>query len=145
MIDLSRLHPEVRIKAEVLQKLCRENRLEILITDTWRTSEEQEVLYAKGRTTPGRIVTNTSYPDNPHCWGVAFDFCRNVVGREYDNSDYFFEKVGTLGKSIGLLWGGDFKLFRDMMHFEHPQFCVENGVNNLIKAWGTPDVFRRGW
>jgi peptidoglycan L-alanyl-D-glutamate endopeptidase CwlK len=145
MRGLDKLHPEMRAKAERLQALCRDNRLPLLITETWRTEEEQDALYAKGRTAPGKIVTNCQYPYSAHCWGVAFDFCRNVKGKEYDTSDGFFEKVGKLGKSIGLFWGGDFKSFKDMPHFEHPGYVVSNSVKTLVEKWGTPIAFKKSW
>jgi hypothetical protein len=92
---LSVLHPQVRAKAEQLMELCRKNGLSLLITETLRTKAEQDALFAQGRTAPGKIVTNAEYPRSAHCWGVAFDFCRNVRGREFDNSDGFFDRVGA--------------------------------------------------
>jgi len=145
MRGIDKLHPEVRAKAEELQALCREKGLPVLITETLRTKEEQDVLYAKGRTTPGKIVTNCTYPNSAHCWGVAFDFCRNVRGKEYDTADGFFEKVGQIGKSIGLFWGGDFKSFKDMPHFEHPGYVAGNNVKNLVQQWETPEAFMQNW
>lgn len=145
MRGIERLHPKMREKAQQLQELCRKANLPLLITETWRTEEEQNELFAKGRTAPGKIVTNAKYPQSAHCWGVAFDFCRNVRGSEYTNDDKFFNKVGELGKSIGLFWGGDFKNFLDMPHFEHPEFVINNSVNTLIKKWGTPNAFRETW
>jgi len=145
MRGTDKLHPNMRSKAAELMALCSKNGLPLLITETLRTKEEQEALYAKGRTVPGKIVTNAAYPNSPHCWGVAFDFCRNVKGKEYDTSDGFFEKVGALGKSIGLFWGGDFKSFKDMPHFEHPEYIVNNSVKTLIAKWDTPEAFIKSW
>jgi peptidoglycan L-alanyl-D-glutamate endopeptidase CwlK len=145
MRGLDKLHPEVRAKAERLSALCRDSGLPLLVTETWRTEEEQDALYAKGRTAPGKVVTNCKYPYSAHCWGVAFDFCRNVKGREYDTSDDFFQRVGQLGKSIGLFWGGDFKSFKDMPHFEHPSYVVNNSVKTLVEKWGTPVAFKNSW
>ncbi|MDR3012719.1 MAG: M15 family metallopeptidase [Chitinispirillales bacterium] len=142
---LSVLHPQIRGKAERLMELCRENGLPILITETLRTKAEQDALFAQGRTAPGNIVTNAEYPRSAHCWGVAFDFCRNVRGREFDNGDRFFDSVGALGKSVGLFWGGDFKSFKDLPHFEDTEFMVNNSVNTLISRWGTPEKFMAGW
>ncbi|MDR2578712.1 MAG: M15 family metallopeptidase [Chitinispirillales bacterium] len=145
MRGIERLHPEVQAMAQELQGLCRENGLPLLITETWRTKEEQDALYAKGRTVPGKIVTNCAYPYSAHCWGVAFDFCRNVRGKEYETADGFFQKVGHLGKEIGLFWGGDFKSFKDMPHFEHPLYMINNSVKTLVIKWGTPEAFKKSW
>ncbi|MDR0307976.1 MAG: M15 family metallopeptidase [Chitinispirillales bacterium] len=145
MRGVEKLHPEMRAKAEKLTALCRENGLPLLITETLRSEAEQTQLYEKGRSAPGKIVTNCKYPQSAHCWGVAFDFCRNVKGKEYENCDGFFQKVGQLGKSIGLFWGGDFKSFKDMPHFEHPVYVVNNSVKTLIEKWGAPEVFMKTW
>ena len=39
-----------------------------------RTFEDQDELYAQGRTKPGRIVTNARGGDSLHCYGLAADF-----------------------------------------------------------------------
>jgi peptidoglycan L-alanyl-D-glutamate endopeptidase CwlK len=142
---LSVLHPQVRDKAERLMELCRTNGLPILITETLRTKAEQDALYAQGRTAPGNIVTNAQYPRSAHCWGVAFDFCRNLRGREFDNSDRFFDRVGELGKSVKLFWGGNFRSIKDLPHFEDTEFMVNNSTNTLVNQWGTPEKFMASW
>lgn len=145
MRGIELLHPDMRAKAEEFKALCAANNLPVLITETWRSEHDQTELYAKGRTTPGKIVTNCRYPQSPHCWGVAFDFCRNVKGQEYTNGDGFFQKVGKLGKSIGLFWGGDFKSFVDMPHLEHPFYVVNNSTKTLVSNWGNPENFKANW
>jgi peptidoglycan L-alanyl-D-glutamate endopeptidase CwlK len=146
MRGLNKLHPDVKKLAELLVAECAKCGLPpVLVTETWRSQEEQDKLYAQGRTTPGKIVTNCRYSDSPHCWGVAFDFCRNERGREYDDSDSFFTKVGEVGKRLGLFWGGDFKSFVDKPHFESPVYVVNNSVGMLKSKYGTPDGFKKTW
>ena len=142
---LSVLHPQVRDKAERLMELCRTNGLPILITETLRTKTEQDALYAQGRTSQGNIVTNAQYPRSAHCWGVAFDFCRNLSGREFDNSDRFFDHVGELGKSVKLFWGGNFRSIKDLPHFEDTEFMANNSTNTLVNRWGAPEKFMASW
>ncbi len=144
MRGLEHLHPKARELAELLQTLCRERGLNLLITDTWRSEAEQTALYAKGRTAPGGIVTNCKYPLSPHNWGVAFDFCKNVKGHEYDDTA-FFKAVGALAKTIGLFWGGDFKSFTDMPHLEVAEYLPNNSVAALRKQYGTPEKFKTSW
>ena len=60
MRDITRLHPELQMKIRELMSLCEENNLKIGISECLRTAEEQNELYAKGRTKPGRIVTNAN-------------------------------------------------------------------------------------
>ncbi len=141
MRDISLLHPEIADSCRKLIELCKENGIEIIITQTLRTKKEQEDIYAKGRTKPGRKVTNARYPYSPHCWGVAFDIAVKVNGKVNWNRIDLYKKVGALGKSIGLFWGGDFKSFVDYPHFEDPKYVVGKSVKTLIRNWKTPDAF----
>lgn len=147
MRDITRLHPRLWTLAVELIKQCAAEGLPVLITETLRTVEEQEALYAKGRTAPGAIVTNARGRDNQsmHQWGVAFDFCRNVKGREFDDSDGFFRRVGAIGKGLGLFWGGDFKSIKDKPHFQMPEFSPDGTTAFLRKEYGSPDKFIKTW
>jgi peptidoglycan L-alanyl-D-glutamate endopeptidase CwlK len=146
---LELLHPELRAAAGRFLAECAKRGLNTLITDTWRTKAEQDGLYAQGRTAPGNIVTNARYLESPHCWGVAFDFCRNRRGREFDNTDGFFDAAGRLlnelRAELGLFWGGDFKNFVDRPHAEMIRFMPGCSTAWLIRAYGTPERFLASW
>ena len=147
MRGIELLHPEMRVKAEELQTLCRIQGLALLITETWRTMAEQDALYAQGRTKPGSIVTNCKGSDyqSPHQWGVAFDFCKNIKGQEYSDTA-FFRQVGALGKSIGLRWGGDFQKMVDMPHFQLNNLLLGSDFTTGLKnKYGTPEKYRTSW
>jgi peptidoglycan LD-endopeptidase CwlK len=81
-----------------------------------RTYEEQDELYAQGRTKHGNIVTKAKGGQSMHNFGTAFDV-GIFDGREYlgDSPDY--EKVGKIGEALGLEWGGHWK-FIDEPHFQ---------------------------
>lgn len=143
--DKTKLHPELQEIVKQFETRCKEAGLNVLITETYRSKAEQDAIYAKGRTTPGNIVTNCRYPSSPHCWGVAFDFCRNIRGREYDDSDGFFKHCGEIGKSLGLFWGGDFRSFVDKPHLELKKYLPNNSVKTLQKQYGTPAKFIASW
>ena len=83
-------------KSEDASAVMQKKNMNLLITETWRTKDEQDALFAKDRTAPGSIVTNCKYSQSAHCWGVAFDFCRNIKGSEYTNEDGFFNIIGLL-------------------------------------------------
>jgi len=146
MRGIELLHTAVQAKARELQAICDARGLKLLITETWRTTAEQNALYAQGRTTPGRIVTNARGDSfqSPHQWGVAFDFCKNVRGQEFSDTA-FFNNVGAIAKSIGLFWGGDFRSFIDRPHLEHPEYLPSNSTATLRARWGTPERFRATW
>lgn len=145
MRDITKLHPRLIEKVYKLKELCANKGLKIGIGECVRTKEEQDALYRKGRTEKGSIVTNAkgSTYSSMHQWGVAFDFYRNDGKGAYENKDGFFEKVGNLGKSIGLMWGGDWKSFVDKPHFQLPDWG--STATKLKKQYKTPDEFMKSW
>ena len=151
MRGIEHLHPELQPVVEKFVTECKKQGLPVLVTETWRSKQEQDGFYAKGRTAPGNIITNAKYPYSPHCWGVAFDFCRNVKGREYDNSDGFFDKVGRIaeklfdGTEYDLFWGGDWKNFVDKPHVEMKKYMPNGSVNWLVSKYGSPENFKKTW
>ena len=91
--------------------------ISIKVISGTRTYEEQDALYAQGRTKPGRIVTNARGGYSNHNFGVAFDIGVFEGGRYLDESPAY-KAVGALGKQLGLEWGGDWKNIQDEPHFE---------------------------
>ncbi len=137
MKDINLLHPRLQTLCRQLIDLARRNNIEIIITQTLRTREEQDALYAQGRTKAGKIVTNVRYPYSMHCWGLAFDFAVVIRGQvNWERLD-LYDRVGQLGKSLGLRWGGDFKTLKDRPHFELPGY----DINRLIAEYQTPERF----
>lgn len=137
MRGIEHLHPQVRDLAERLINECKKQNIPILITETLRSKSEQDGFYAQGRTKTGSIVTNVRYPHSMHCWGLAFDFCKNVRGQEYSDAAFFL-KVGRIGKSLGLTWGGDWTNFPDRPHLQLDRF---GNTNQLVSKYGTPERF----
>jgi peptidoglycan L-alanyl-D-glutamate endopeptidase CwlK len=134
MRGIDKLIPPVEALAKRFLSLCEEAGYLVKITDTLRTEAEQNAIPAAN--------TNARYPNSYHNWGLAFDFCRDVKGREWDNSDKFFNAVGAIGKSIGLTWGGDFKSIKDMPHLQDD---THGNIKALISRWGTPELFLKSW
>lgn len=145
MNDKKALHPELQQKLSELDNLCRKNGLEIKITECLRSVAEQDALYAQGRTKPGNKVTNakgSSY-SSQHQWGIAADFCRNDGTGAFNTAGNFFEKIGSMAKSIGLGWGGDWKSPVDRPHLYLPQWGSTASV--LKQQYGTPEKFMKTW
>ncbi len=145
MRNIYDLHPELQEKIAELKAVCEEQGLKIGIGECLRTKEEQDELYAKGRGKAGKIVTNAkgSTYSSMHQWGVAFDFFRNDGKGSYNNDDAFFQKVGKLGKGIGLLWGGDFENPVDMPHFQLSQWG--STAKALKRQYKLPENFMKTW
>lgn len=80
-----------------------------LIHQGRRTWAEQDALYAQGRTTPGKIVTNAKAGQGYHNYGLAFDFvAMDKAGQPlWDLTPW--EMLGYEGEKLGLEWGGRWK------------------------------------
>jgi len=92
------------------------------VTATHRTVQEQQRLYAQGRTTPGRIVTQLdgvrTLSNHNYFPARAIDFCVTWAGKvSWEPEDY--ELVGPYMEAEGLVWGGRWPTMRDMPHVEN--------------------------
>lgn len=145
MRDITLCHPRLQVLAARLIEECNKQGLKIKIGETLRTKEEQDALYAQGRTKPGNIVTNapgSSY-SSYHQWGTAFDFFRNDGTGAYNESGKFFEKVGAIGVSLGLEWGGNWKTIVDKPHFQLPDWG--SSTSGIKRLYATPAEFMKTW
>jgi peptidoglycan L-alanyl-D-glutamate endopeptidase CwlK len=116
---LSKIHPTLADKARQLIAKAHAEGIDLVVTQGLRTIAEQNALYAQGRTAPGKIVTKAKGGSSYHNFGLAFDI---AVRKENGDIDWdtakLYSRVGQLGKSIGLEWGGDFKSIKDTPHFQ---------------------------
>ena len=119
MAKLELLKPKIRGLAERLINECKNLGYQVTITQTLRTIEEQDALYAQGRTKPGNIVTKAKGGYSLHNFGVAFDICPIVNGKAAWNDTALFKKIGEIGVSLGLEWGGTWTSFPDLPHFQY--------------------------
>lgn len=110
------LEPSLQPKARRLVELAAAAGVELVVTEGRRTLERQRELYAQGRTTPGPIVTWTM--NSKHLTGEAFDVAVRVDGKlTWPDDDALWERIGQIGESVGLRWGGRWEQ-RDRPHFE---------------------------
>jgi len=82
-----------------------------------RSYDEQDDLYAKGRTVAGAKVTNARGGYSNHNFGIAWDI-GIFKGEKYLPETYLYGTCGEVGKSLGLEWGGDWKSIQDEPHFQ---------------------------
>ena len=153
MRNISQLHPEAQKKALKLQQECLKVGIKIKIGECFRTVDEQDALYAIGRKAGGSIVTNAKGNSfsSMHQWGVAFDIYLDMDidgdGKTsddiYNNTKKTFNKVGAIGKDLGLEWGGDWKSIKDLPHFQLPYWG--STTSKLKSVFGTPKKFIDTW
>lgn len=111
--------------ARALYFKARGNGITVNIISGLRTFQEQDALYAQGRTSPGDIVTNARAGHSVHNFGLAFDVGVFEGGRFLAESPRY-KAVGALGLELGLEWGGNWKTIVDEPHFQlRPAWATE--------------------
>lgn len=124
LISLQRvdqLHPSIRKDVKRFLEIAKQGGINLRVTSTHRDFDEQNALYAKGRTQPGKIVTNAKGGESKHNFRVAFDVVIMDNGNPvWEYNDPRWDEIGDLGKRFGFIWGGDFKSIKDKPHFELP-------------------------
>lgn len=116
--DLKELNPLAKTACELFLSECKKAGLNVLITETYRSQERQNYLYAQGREEPykkNKEVTKTK--SSKHTGRMAWDICKNVPGQEFTDIK-FFEQCGAIAKRLGIEWGGDWTSFKDRPHFQ---------------------------
>lgn len=114
--NIDDLHPRVAALCRQFVEKCKASGIDVLITSTYRSIEEQNAIYAQGRTTPGKIVTNAKGGQSMHNHHVAFDFVPIVAGKAMWNDTKTFEHCGSIAESLGLEWAGRWKKMKEMAH-----------------------------
>lgn len=126
---IEELHPEIQQRsAAFVNEVQQELGFQLRVTDGLRTFEEQNALYAQGRTTPGSKVTNAQGGRSYHNYGLAID----VVELRPDGSVNYgtdYNAIAEIGKRHGFEWGGDFTSISDRPHF---QFTGGHSTRELL-------------
>ena len=118
--SLSDLKPKVAAMCSEFINQCKAKGIDVIITSTYRDLESQAALYAQGRTTAGKIVTNAKAGQSFHNYKVAFDFCPIVNGKAQWNDSILFSECGRIAEGIGLEWAGRWKgKFREYAHLQY--------------------------
>lgn len=152
--ELGYMHPMLVKKAAEFKKKCKKAGIKIKFSEGFRTVEEQNELYAQGRTKPGNIVTNargSSY-SSQHQWGIAVDFYLNmdidgdglVSDDAFNNATGMFEKAGAIATKIqGLGWGGNWKSLKDRPHIYLDKWGSNTSI--LKSEYETYEKFKETW
>ncbi|MFD2133353.1 M15 family metallopeptidase [Pseudogracilibacillus auburnensis] len=117
---IGNVHPVIKKGAEEIIRRAYKEGIYVLFSDGYRSHAEQNKLYAKGRTAPGKIVTNARGGQSMHNFGLALDFfLTNKAGKTASwtvNANW--RRVVEIAKSLGFEWGGDWKSFKDYPHIQ---------------------------
>ncbi|NWQ44634.1 M15 family metallopeptidase [Bacillus sp. EB106-08-02-XG196] len=123
----TKLHPIVKERSNQLIQQSAAKGIVVLITDDFRSAEDQDRLFEQGRTAEGNIVTHARGGESFHNFGLAIDFAiktpsENVIwDMQYDgnqNGKSDWDEVVEIAKALGFEWGGDWPQFKDYPHLQ---------------------------
>jgi hypothetical protein len=135
--------PLVRRFLVEVNNLLKNEGWEVFITDGYRDSKDQEAIYAQGRTRPGNIVSFAPPGWSWHEYGLAVDVAFKARNGSVHWIPELYQRIAPIGKSMGMIWGGDFTKILDMPHFEwHPGMTIEEifRTKKFILKGGESDV-----
>ena len=120
------VHPDLQQRVPKIVEAMAILGFELRVTDGVRTLEQQQALFALGRTKPGSIVTRADglrNPSNhqvkPDGFGHAVDCTFWVDGTPSWASDLPWRLYGEMAKALDCKWGGDWAK-PDYPHIEWP-------------------------
>lgn len=128
LLGMRRTQPLVERRAAQVIKHMTQLGHPMRIVEGYRSKERQDELYAQGRTKPGKIVTNARGGESFHNYGVAVDLVFRKEG--YNAPEALWKTFGTVAKSAGFEWGGDWK-FKD---YPHLQMLLGHSIEEFQKG-----------
>ena len=122
------------IACEHLAK-CKSAGLNVVVTCTYRSEDEQNALYLQGRSQTGEIITNAKGGESAHNCTLdgkpsarAYDIAilnQDGTSCDWDANDTNWLLAQSLGRSVGLVCGADWPIaLRDGPHFEMPNWRI---------------------
>lgn len=113
-------HPVVRESALEVVRRAYDEGINAQISEGFRSYARQNELYAQGRTTSGKIVTNAKGGQSWHNFGIAVDYflTTNDGSKALWTVNSKWRRVAEIAKNLGFEWGGDWKSFKDYPHLQ---------------------------
>lgn len=113
--ELDKLYPKIRAVAGMF--LNKAQKLGAHLFCGYRSFDEQEKLYAQGRTIFGAVITNAKAGESWHNYGLAMDIVFKDENGWTWHSDKW-DELGALGDEYGFEWGGNWPSIQDKPHFQ---------------------------
>ena len=103
-----------------------------IMNPVYRSIEQQNELYAQGRTTEGAIVTNAKGGTSYHNFGLAVDLCELSQDGKEVNWSFDMGQLEPIAQKYCLEWGGHWVHIKDKPHFELRMEFAENCSDLIV-------------
>lgn len=128
--DINQLLPIVKQKLLEFQAKAKAQGIDFIVTSVYRSIEEQDKLFLRpfdgiDNDKDGLVdeanekITNARGGQSYHNWRCAFDIVPIVQGKAIWSNQSLWNKLGAIGQSCGLEWGGSWTGFIDQPHFQY--------------------------
>lgn len=112
----------------------------------YRSIDQQNDLYALGRTKPGKIITNAQGGESWHNFGLAVDSCFHGKDPYLDNhpkGQEIWDDFGKFCTNNGLIWGGNFLKLIDKPHAEKRYNMTLKACKILVDQVGIEGLWKQ--
>ena len=134
------LLPKAQKEARIFLKLCADAGKDVRIISGIRTYEEQNALYALGRTETGRIVTNAKGGQSNHNFGIAWDIGIFDDGSYSVNNNEYIALANMILKQMNLIeWDGNWHSIKDYPHYQMK--AVSEDVSRIRSLFEKGEVY----
>jgi len=132
--DMDLLHPDFRILVDRLLSRCVEAGVMVMVVETWRSQAAHEEDVANGRSWVKKSKHQNTFTKKlgdfspeylTYPASLAIDIAPYEIYQlkgpdklEWDADDPIWQRIGEIGESLGMKWGGRFKKVKDYGHFE---------------------------
>lgn len=144
---LAQVNPVLAAKVKTMAANLAAQGITLIVSQGLRTIEQQDALYAQGRTAPGKIVTNAKGGQSWHNFGCAVD-CDplNPDGTIDWNAQHpAWKAMEAAGVAVGLVAGANWVRFVDAPHFQltgrFPEGAPDTEVRELYNTGGLEAVW----
>jgi peptidoglycan L-alanyl-D-glutamate endopeptidase CwlK len=137
--NIATLRKTTQAKAREWLAACRAEGINVKIITGTRTYQEQDALFAQGRSKPGPKVTNAPAGYSWHNFGVGWDFVVFDTNGQPQWESPLMERCGQIAESLGLEWGGRWTSPEDTPHIQLKPGCTLADARQRVKArtWWT--------
>jgi peptidoglycan LD-endopeptidase CwlK len=123
---LGDVYPPLAEKIRELANLLEPEGINLVVVEGLRSWNEQDHLYAQGRTAgvPGQIVTNCPGGQSWHNFGLAVDCAPEIAalgplaGIDWNAAHPQWKRMEAVGVSLGLVTGANWIRIKDAPHFQ---------------------------
>lgn len=122
---LEEVHPKLATQVRSMAEMLEAENITIRVVQSIRSWSEQQALWQEGRDADGNVVdakavvTNAKPGYSYHNFGLAVDVAPFDTGiPDWNSSHPAWLRIVSVGESVGLFAGAEFRTFPDFPHFQ---------------------------